>query len=86
MLERTTMTIEEQEGTDCTECGHPFDPHHLIATKAHVTEGGIILCNIRGCECISSWDVPPFSTQRDVLIPNEEELTRLRRMLQTEEV
>lgn len=54
----------------CTKCGHPFDPHLLVATRVDPAEGGIMICDEDGCTCLSTWalgDAPPRAPALDQL-------------------
>lgn len=66
----------------CKICPHDFAPHVLIPTKNDPMEGGILLCPEKGCDCFGTWDVPPFSTKEDVVIPTDDEIAKLREMFQ----
>ena len=59
----------------CWLCGHPYPPHSLIATTTEPTEGGIILCPVPGCDCLSTWG----PVQK---IPADAEVAALREELQ----
>lgn len=64
-------------------CEHDFDVHVLIATGDSPTQGGIMLCPVKGCECFSTWDAPQVGHTREaVIVPPPEEITRLREQIQ----
>lgn len=70
---------------DCERCGHPFDPHRMIATGATPDQGGIMICNRKGCECFSTWSVPQLGSEReDVYVPPAIDIEALREQLQTD--
>ena len=48
----------------CRQCGHPFDPHAVIATTGEASDGGIILCPVLGCECYATWGLGGGSAKR----------------------
>ena len=73
-----------EHGEKCRECGHPFDPHIFIPTREMPQQGGIVICQTKGCECLATYDFPPISTEADVVMPTDDELTRLRHILQSE--
>ena len=43
----------DDDAGNCNICGHPFDPHAIIAYDvADLTKGGEMRCPVEGCECI----------------------------------
>lgn len=65
----------------CIRCGHPFDPHVLVATTGEAMQGGIIVCPAAGCRCWSTWapeGVPPDA----VRVPSMEEVLAIRADIQ----
>lgn len=44
-------------GEPCPQCGHPFDDHPMAAIFDDVMDGGIIVCPVIGCQCVSTWGV-----------------------------
>jgi hypothetical protein len=74
-----SSTIGEVTSEQCQQCGHPFDPHAIIATTGEHLDGGIVLCPEPGCECFMTWGengMPP------VHVPGPEEIAQLRRTVQ----
>ncbi len=52
-------TLDDEHGM-CRQCGHPFNPHVLIAhDPEHVDKGGIIRCPVPDCKCFHTWDFKP---------------------------
>lgn len=41
----------------CPQCDHPFDDHSFAAIFESPMDGGIIVCPIHGCRCVSTWAV-----------------------------
>jgi len=74
--------VEEPVVEQCGQCGHPFPPHHMVATREDPQLGGVVVCSMPWCMCFSTWDVPPFSSREDVLIPNDVELAAIREVIQ----
>ena len=49
-------SLDDKKG-NCKQCGHPLNPHILIAIdKDDLTKGGIIKCPVLECTCHSTWD------------------------------
>lgn len=45
---------------NCEQCGHPFDPHRLVASNTgDPIDGGHIECPVDGCTCYSTWSIAP---------------------------
>lgn len=42
-------------GDLCPQCGHPFDPHVLVALGSPL-EGGFIFCQDSECPCVGTWE------------------------------
>lgn len=64
----------------CEQCGHPFDPHVVIATMGDAPEaGGIVLCPRPGCLCYSTWGV---NGAEPLVVPSPEEVVLLRAEVQ----
>lgn len=42
-------------GDPCAQCGHPFNPHVVVATSGDPLAGGLIFCP--DCDCVSTWGV-----------------------------
>jgi hypothetical protein len=37
---------------NCKLCGHPFNPHLVIAFDVKdFSKGGAVVCNVEGCNC-----------------------------------
>lgn len=80
------MREQVEVGDDCSQCSHPFSPHHLIATTGDPLEGGIILCPEAGCECFSTWGAS-FDGQKSAKpkrIPDRFETAQLREIIQSD--
>lgn len=73
---------EVEKGAACPQCGHPFDPHLFVATGSSPLGGGVILCHLRGCHCISTWSAGKGARDQ-VRIPGDRELGLLRASVQT---
>jgi len=72
------------EEEECERCSHPFDPHLVIATGETPFDGGIIICNVKGCQCYGTWDVPQLGGRReDIDEPDRAELEEMRERMQT---
>jgi hypothetical protein len=49
-------TLDDENG-NCKQCGHPFDPHIVIAYDPDdLAKGGEIRCNIPDCDCLHPMD------------------------------
>jgi len=72
---------------DCEQCGHPFNPHSLIATTGDPRNGGIILCPVPGCECYSTWGCAVKGKDKKApppeRIPDRFEIAHLREVIQS---
>ena len=68
------MTAPKTEDL-CSTCGHKFDPHILVGTTGDPQDGGIIVCNLDGCQCYSTWGL---EGKKPVRIPDRFELERIR--------
>lgn len=45
----------DDENGNCKRCGHPFDPHIVIAYDgSDFSKGGEMRCQVEGCECFST--------------------------------
>jgi hypothetical protein len=72
--------------TEHSECPHDFDQHMLLTTGSSPTDGGVIICHVKGCMCLTTWDVPQLGgTRENIRVPDDEELESLRKELQTTE-
>lgn len=70
----------------CYQCHHDFNPHKMVATTGDPIDGGVIICQVKGCKCFSTWAVPQAGGSRErVFVPDEIELAEIRRQMQTEE-
>lgn len=68
----------------CLRCGHAFDPHLMVTTGASPKDGGVMLCNVKGCLCYATWSAPQLgSTRQTIRVPDDDELARMRKRLQT---
>jgi hypothetical protein len=48
------MSVDDEEG-NCRRCGHPFNPHLIIAYDVEdFSKGGEMRCQVEGCPCFSS--------------------------------
>jgi hypothetical protein len=63
----------------CEQCGHPFDPHALIATTGEPRDGGVMLCPIPGCECYATWGLDGGPATH---VPDRAEVAALREQVQ----
>lgn len=79
------------DGEPCDRCGHAFDPHVMVVTtfgsyqdKERVPVGGVMLCQVKGCQCFSTWSVPQLgaSGRESVTIPGDDELASMRTFAQ----
>jgi hypothetical protein len=44
----------DDENGDCKRCGHPFNPHVIIAYDlSDFSMGGKMQCPVEGCSCLS---------------------------------
>jgi hypothetical protein len=79
------MREQVEVGDPCSQCGHPFSPHSLIATTGDPQNGGIILCPEPGCECFSTWGCSFGGGKSDPpkRIPDRFEVAHLREVIQS---
>lgn len=57
----------------------------MIATGRDPSQGGIMLCPVKGCQCFGTWSVPQLgSNEEDVHVPDEATVKALRNRLQTD--
>lgn len=51
----------------CPRCTHEFNPHIVVLLYDDVQDGGIIICQNSGCECLVTWAAegrqPPKTTE-----------------------
>jgi hypothetical protein len=64
---------------DCATCGHPFNPHVLVATLYTPEHGGLIFCPEPGCDCEATWSIRDNELP---YIPDEETVAGLRALAQ----
>jgi len=60
-------TMDDEKG-NCRQCGHPFDPHIIVAYDVEdFSKGGEMTCPVEGCSCFStiSFDFNPSLTTED---------------------
>lgn len=72
----------EAMNEDCKLCGHPFNPHVLVATMHTPEHGGLIFCPEPGCLCESTWSL---ENRELPYIPDPDTVTGLRAMIQEPE-
>lgn len=41
----------------CAQCGHPFGVHSIVSLTGDLGDGGITLCPVPGCRCLSTWSM-----------------------------
>jgi hypothetical protein len=63
----------------CEQCGHPYDPHAIVATSEDVAGGGIMLCPVVGCECFGTWGVDDGPVS---FVPDRFEIAAIRERIQ----
>jgi len=45
----------DDENGNCKACGHPFDPHVVIAYDGNdLAKGGEMRCQVEGCDCFQT--------------------------------
>ena len=50
----TEETCDDEHG-NCRRCGHPFNPHIIVAFDGtDFTKGGEMRCQVEGCPCFST--------------------------------
>lgn len=72
----------EMMDENCDICGHPFNPHVLVATLYSPEHGGLIFCPETNCDCESTWS--PQGRELPY-IPDDETRAELRAMVQVGE-
>lgn len=77
----TSHIIDEDDL--CPRCDHRADPHLVVATNEDPLLGGVVLCQVKGCMCFSTW-APQWVGRDDVRIPDDDELNTMRLNLQTD--
>jgi hypothetical protein len=56
MSEQGKPSLEDADG-NCLQCGHPSDPHIVVAYDTDdFSKGGEMRCPVAGCTCFSSLD------------------------------
>lgn len=56
MQKYENKSMDDKDG-NCRQCGHPFEPHLVIAfDKDNLNRGGVIKCPITRCKCHHTWD------------------------------
>jgi hypothetical protein len=63
----------------CMQCGHPFDPHAMIATSGVPADGGIMLCPVVDCECFATWGLDNGPAK---VVPDRFEVAAIRERIQ----
>jgi len=54
--EQEKLSADDAEG-NCKQCGHPFDPHLVIAyDTSDFSKGHEIRCPVQGCTCFHPLD------------------------------
>jgi hypothetical protein len=54
MSEENANKLGDENGF-CKQCGHPFDPHVVIAfDRDDLSKGGIIKCPVENCNCCTT--------------------------------
>jgi hypothetical protein len=54
--EQEKLSLDDAEG-NCKQCGHPFDPHIVVAYDTmDFSKGGELRCHVEGCSCFHSMD------------------------------
>jgi hypothetical protein len=50
---KQNVALDDENG-NCKRCGHPFNPHVIIAHDvSDFRKGGKIQCPVEGCSCLS---------------------------------
>ncbi|MBI2610809.1 hypothetical protein HYW60_02655 [Candidatus Kaiserbacteria bacterium] len=52
-METKDSKMDDENG-NCKQCGHPFDPHQIIANPKDLAAGGIMKCPVDGCPCFNT--------------------------------
>jgi hypothetical protein len=56
MSEKEQASVDDENG-NCRLCGHPFNPHLVIAFDVtDFSKGGEIRCPVPGCDCFRTLD------------------------------
>ena len=56
MSDQEKPRLDNADG-NCKQCGHPFDPHIIVAFDVNdFSKGGEIRCPVTGCACFFSLD------------------------------
>ena len=55
-MEKQKTSLDDADG-NCKQCGHPFNPHLVIAfDKTDFSKGGEIRCPVPNCACYHTMD------------------------------
>lgn len=55
-IEQEKLSVDDAGG-NCRQCGHPFDPHIVIAyDTSDFSKGGEMRCPVAGCSCFHTLD------------------------------
>jgi hypothetical protein len=57
-------SLDDEKG-NCKRCGHPFNPHTIVAyDNTDLSKGGEMRCPVENCQCFSavSFDMPTTSS------------------------
>jgi hypothetical protein len=50
------LSLDDADG-NCKQCGHPFDPHIVVAYDVNdFSKGGEVRCPVAGCDCFRTLD------------------------------
>ena len=53
-MNENDLKLDDENGL-CKQCGHPFDPHTIIAfDRDDLTKGGIMKCPVENCTCYTT--------------------------------
>ena len=56
MIEENKSSLDDENG-NCKQCGHPFDPHVVIAFNVKdFSKGGVMKCPVKDCSCTHAID------------------------------
>lgn len=85
MAEHVDTASITEKGQTCGQCGHPFDPHVLVAVNGDPTLGGIILCPQAECRCYATYGFGRNS-ERPMVALTQDELDDLHHAVWTGEM
>jgi hypothetical protein len=57
------MPAKVEPKEPCSQCGHKFDQHGLVAFD-EPADGGLMFCPEHECDCVSTWSVPQHPRRR----------------------